>query len=153
MPDFSQNLDQSLHRALAIAEESRHQQATEGHLLLALIDDPDAVTVMRACEVNLDRLRRAISLSLSTLEDGQLADGTGLATSSSFRTVVQRAVIHVQSIRGDRAVTGADVLTQMFTEGAVAEILREHGMTRYDVTRFISHGIAKGDRLLHGRAG
>jgi ATP-dependent Clp protease adapter protein ClpS len=153
MPAFSQNLDQSFHRALAIADEHHHKQAKEGHLLLALTDDPDAAAVMRACKVDLERLRRAISLSLSTLDESQLADGSGPSTSSSFRAIVQHAVTHVQSIGSDRAVTGAQVLAQMFADGAAAELLLEHGMTRYDATRYISHGIAKVDRVLHDPAG
>jgi ATP-dependent Clp protease adapter protein ClpS len=153
MPSFSQNLDQSLQRALVIAEQRSHQQATDGHLLLALTDDPDAAAVMHACKVDLERLRRAISLCLTAADQSRPADGTGPASSPAFRTVVQSAVVHAQSIGSDRVVTGADVLAQMFIEGDAAELLREHGMTRYDVTRYISHRIPRDDRPLQGGAG
>jgi ATP-dependent Clp protease adapter protein ClpS len=152
-PAFSQSLDQSLRRALAIAEERRHQFVTEGHLLLALTDDPDAAAVMRACKVDLEQLRRTVSASLSILDESQLASGTTPQSSSSCQLIVQRAVIHMQSIRGDHVITGAHVLAQVFAEHAAAELLSEQGMTRYDATSYISHGIAKGDRVLHGRVG
>jgi ATP-dependent Clp protease adapter protein ClpS len=152
MPIFSQCLDQSLHRALAVAEERRHPYATEGHLLLALTDDRDAAAVMRACKVDLEQLRHAVSAFLSSLQDGELANGTQPRASSGFQAIVQRAVIHTQSVGGDHAVTGAHILVELFAEHAMAELLREQGMTRYDATRYISHGIAKGDRLLHGSA-
>jgi ATP-dependent Clp protease adapter protein ClpS len=150
MPVFSPSLDESLRRALAIAEERRHQYATVQHLLLALTDDPDATVVMRACKVDLERLRRAVSVSQSTVNESQLASGTAPQTSSSFQDIVHRAVIHMQSTRGDRVVTGAHVLAQVFAERAAAELLREQGMTRYDATSYISHGVAKEDRALHG---
>jgi ATP-dependent Clp protease adapter protein ClpS len=143
MPTFSQSLDQSLRRALAIAEERGEQYATDGHLLLALTDDPDAAAVMRACNVNLEQLRREVSVSLSSLDESPLAIGTVPQTSSSFRDIVQRATIHMQSIARDRFVTGANVLAAMLA-GPAATLLQKQGMTRYDATSYISHGIAKG---------
>jgi ATP-dependent Clp protease adapter protein ClpS len=152
-PTFSQNLDQSLQRAIAVAQERRHQYATDGHLLLALTDDPDAAAVLRAGGVDLERLRQSVSVSLSAPEESRLANGTAPRTSSSFQIIIQGAVIHVQSIGRDGLVTGAHVLVQMFSDTRAAEFLREQGMTRYDATRYISHGIAKGDRAAHERAG
>jgi ATP-dependent Clp protease adapter protein ClpS len=143
---FSESLEHSLGRALAIAQERHHDHATEQHLLLALTDDPDAAAVMRACEVDLDRLRRAVWLSLSTSDENPLASGATPLTSSGFQAIVKRTVVHAQSA-GRGAATGADILAQMFAEPAAAALLREHGMTRYDATRYISHGIAKGNRI------
>jgi ATP-dependent Clp protease ATP-binding subunit ClpA len=115
-----------------------------------LTDDPDAAVVMRACKVDLERLRRAVSVSLSTVNESQLASGTSPQASSSFQDIVHRAVIHMQSTRGDPVVTGAHVLAQVFAERAAAELLREQGMTRYDATSYISHRVAKEDWALHG---
>ena len=143
MPALSQSLDQSLRRALAIAEERRHQYATDGHLLLALTDDPDGAAVMRACNIDLDQLRRTVSVSLSSLAESPLPIGTAPQTSSSFKGIIQRAIIHVQSIGRDRLVTGTNVLAAMLAAPA-ANLLQEQGMTRYDATLYISHGIAKG---------
>ena len=142
-PAFSQSLDQSLRRALAIAEERHHQYATDGHLLLALTDDPDAAAVMRACNIDFDQLKRTVSVSLSSLARSPLPIGTAPQTSSSFKEIIQRATVHVQSIGREQLVTGTNVLAAMFA-GPTATLLQEQGMTRYDATRYISHGIAKG---------
>jgi ATP-dependent Clp protease adapter protein ClpS len=151
MPAFSQSLDQTLRRAVAIAGERRQRYATDEYLLLALTDDPDAAAVMRACRVDLEQLRRTVSMSLSTLNQSALEKGTAPQTSSSFQEIVQRTVIHSQSVGRDRRfVNGAHVLVQMLANSSAAP-LREHGMTRYDATNYISHGIAKG--VSHDRAG
>ena len=75
MPTFSRNLEQSLHRALALANERRHEYATLEHLLLALIDDQDAAAVMRACNVDLDKLRRSLIAYLDSELDNLVTDG------------------------------------------------------------------------------
>ncbi|HEY6255794.1 MAG TPA: ATP-dependent Clp protease adaptor ClpS [Xanthobacteraceae bacterium] len=152
-PAFAESLDQTLRRAIAIAQERHHPQASEEHLLLALTDDPDAAVVMRGCGVDLDALRRSISAALSYLAETPLAERTAPETSSGFKAIVQRAVVHVQMTRRDRGVTGADVLAAAFAEPAAAELLQEQGMTRYDATSYISHGTAKGDRDSHGGIG
>ena len=144
MPAFSQNLDQSLRRAAALAERWGHECATPEHLLLALTDDPDAARVMQACNVDLQKLRDAILASLSPLPDG-----TVLRTSQSFEVDLQRAAVHAESI-GREEINGAHVLVAMLT-GPAAHFLHEQGMTRYDATT-ISHGITKDAQAMR-RAG
>src|SRR5881409_1662783 len=145
MPTFSRNLEQSLHRALALANERHHEYATLEHLLLALLDDPDAAAVMRACNVDLDTLRKTVlryvdnELHSLVIENGEEAKAT-----AGFQRVVQRAAIHVQS-SGREEVTGANVLVAIFAEreSHAAYFLQEQDMTRYDAVNYISHGIAK----------
>src|SRR5580704_13581912 len=116
MPTFSQSLEQSLHRALAIANERHHQYATLEHLLLSLIDDSDAAAVMRACSVDLDKLRSSLVNYLETEFENLVTDGADDAKpTAGFQRVLQRAVIHVQS-SGREEVTGANVLIAIFSE-------------------------------------
>ncbi len=145
MPSFSRSLENSLHRALAFANERHHEYATLEHLLLALIDDKDAAAVMRACNVSLDTLRRTLlayidnDLGNLTVENGEDAKPT-----AGFQRVIQRAVIHVQS-SGREEVSGANVLVAVFAEreSHAAYFLQEQEMTRYDAVNYISHGVAK----------
>src|SRR3954467_2404048 len=145
MPTFSQSLEQSLHRALAIANERHHQYATLEHLLLSLIDDSDAAAVMRACSVDLDKLRTSLVNYLETEFENLVTDGADDAKpTAGFQRVIQRAVIHVQS-SGREEVTGANVLIAIFAEreSHAAYFLQEQDMTRYAAVNYISHGIAK----------
>src|SRR5690348_15146958 len=145
MPTFSQSLEQSLHRALAIANERHHQYATLEHLLLSLIDDSDAAAVMRACSVDLDKLRTSLVNYLETEFENLVTDGGDDAKpTAGFQRVIQRAVIHVQS-SGREEVTGANVLIAIFAEreSHAAYFLQEQDMTRYDAVNYISRGIAK----------
>ncbi len=145
MPTFSQSLEQSLHRALAIANERHHQYATLEHLLLSLLDDSDAAAVMRACNVDLDKLRGSLVNYLETEFENMVVDGGDDAKpTAGFQRVIQRAVIHVQS-SGREEVTGANVLVAIFAEreSHAAYFLQEQDMTRYDAVNYISHGIAK----------
>jgi len=145
MPMLSRNLEQGLHRALALAAERRHEYATLEHLLLSLTDDQDAVAVLRACNVDLDRLRR----DLTDFIDSALADlvttrvGDPKPT-AGFQRVVQRAAIHVQS-SGREEVTGANVVVALFSEreSHAVYFLQLQDMTRLDAVNYISHGIAK----------
>ncbi|MBX3598466.1 MAG: ATP-dependent Clp protease ATP-binding subunit ClpA [Rhizobiaceae bacterium] len=145
MPAFSQGLEKALHQALTIANERHHEYATLEHLLLALIDDPDAAAVMRACNVDLDELRSTvlnyIETELDNLVTGYDEDSKPTA---GFQRVIQRAVIHVQS-SGREEVSGANVLVAIFAEreSHAAYFLQEQQMTRYDAVNYISHGIAK----------
>ncbi len=142
---LSRNLEQTLHRALSLASERRHEYATLEHLLLGLADDSDAATVLRACGVDLDKLRQDLSEFLDK-------DLSGLATeragdpkpTAGFQRVVQRAAIHVQSSGRDE-VTGANVLVALFSEreSHAVYFLQLQDMTRLDAVNFISHGIAK----------
>src|SRR5438094_4658694 len=145
MPTFSRNLEQSLHRALALANERHHEYATLEHLLLALLDDQDAAAVMRACNVDLDKLRRSLSAYLESELENLVSDGNeDSKPTAGFQRVIQRAVIHVQS-SGREEVTGANVLVAIFAEreSHAAYFLQEQDMTRYDAVNYISHGIAK----------
>src|SRR5438445_4182327 len=145
MPTFSRSLEQSLHRALALANERHHEYATLEHLLLALIDDQDAAAVMRACNVDLDKLRRNLVAYIESELESLVTDGADDSKpTAGFQRVIQRAVIHVQS-SGREEVTGANVLVAIFAEreSHAAYFLQEQDMTRYDAVNYISHGIAK----------
>ena len=145
MPSFSHSLEKAIHQALTYANERHHEYATLEHLLLALIEDPDAAAVMGACNVDLEQLRRTVSDYVDK-ELGNLITGydEDSKPTSGFQRVIQRAVIHVQS-SGREEVTGANVLVAMFAEreSHAAYFLQEQEMTRYDAVNFISHGIAK----------
>ena len=145
MPSFSRSLEQALHRALALAGERRHEYATLEHLLLALVDDQDAAAVMRACNVEVDTLKRSLIDYVDTELSNLTGDGRQDAKpTAGFQRVIQRAVIHVQS-SGREEVTGANVLVAIFAEreSHAAYFLQEQDMTRYDAVNYISHGIAK----------
>jgi len=153
MPTFSRSLEQSLHRALALANERHHEYATLEHLLLALIDDQDASAVMRACNVDLDKLRRSLVAYLESELENLITDGAeDSKPTAGFQRVIQRAVIHVQS-SGREEVTGANVLVAIFAEreSHAAYFLQEQDMTRYDAVNYISHGIAKRPGLSEAR--
>ena len=153
MPTFSRSLEQSLHRALALANERHHEYATLEHLLLALIEDQDAAAVMRACNVDLDKLRRSLVAYLESELDNLVTDGAeDSKPTAGFQRVIQRAVIHVQS-SGREEVTGANVLVAIFAEreSHAAYFLQEQDMTRYDAVNYISHGIAKRPGLSEAR--
>src|SRR5256886_10081225 len=153
MPTFSRNLEQSLHRALALANERHHEYATLEHLLLALLDDQDAAAVMRACNVDLDKLRRSLTAYLESELENLVSDGNeDSKPTAGFQRVIQRAVIHVQSSRREE-VTGANVLVAIFAEreSHAAYFLQEQDMTRYDAVNYISHGIAKRPGLSDSR--
>jgi ATP-dependent Clp protease ATP-binding subunit ClpA len=138
-------LEKSLHRALAYANERRHEYATLEHLLLALTEDQDAVAVLRACSVDLDRLRREVLTYVDNELGNLVASHTEDAKpTASFQRVLQRAAIHVQS-SGREEVTGANVLVAMFAEreSHAVYFLQEQDMTRFDAVNYISHGIAK----------
>ena len=145
MPSFSRSLEMALHKALSLANDRDQEFATLEHLLLALIDDKDAAAVMRACNVDLDRLRGDLTEYVDT-ELANLVSGAGedAKPTAGFQRVIQRAVIHVQS-SGREDVTGANVLVAIFAEreSHAAYFLQEQDMTRYDAVNYISHGIAK----------
>jgi ATP-dependent Clp protease ATP-binding subunit ClpA len=145
MPTFSRSLEQSLHRALALANERHHEYATLEHLLLALIEDQDAAAVMRACNVDLEKLKRNLVDYIDGELDNLIMEGDDDSKpTAGFQRVIQRAVIHVQS-SGREEVTGANVLVAIFAEreSHAAYFLQEQDMTRYDAVNYISHGIAK----------
>ena len=142
---LSRNLEQTLHRALSLASERRHEYATLEHLLLGLADDSDAATVLRACGVDLDKLRQDLGEFLDKDLSGLATDRPGdPKPTAGFQRVVQRAAIHVQSSGRDE-VTGANVLVALFSEreSHAVYFLQLQDMTRLDAVNFISHGIAK----------
>jgi len=142
---LSRNLEQTLHKALALAARFGHEYATLEHLLFALTEDPDAMAVLRSCGISLpdlrDHLGRYIESELSYLinKDAQESKPT-----TAFQRVLQRAAIHVQS-SGREEVTGANVLVALFSEreSYAVYFLQEQDMTRFDAVNYISHGIAK----------
>jgi ATP-dependent Clp protease ATP-binding subunit ClpA len=142
---LSRNLEQSLHRALAHANERRHEYATLEHLLLALTEDQDSVAVLRACGVDIDKLRRDLGQYLDNELAGLVTSRGGEAKpTAGFQRVLQRAAIHVQS-SGREEVTGANVLVAMFSEreSHAVYFLQEQDMSRLDAVNYISHGVAK----------
>ncbi|MFM9973372.1 MAG: AAA family ATPase, partial [Beijerinckiaceae bacterium] len=145
MPTFSRNLEKALHQALAFANERRHEYATLEHLLLSLLDDVDATAVMKACNVDIEALKRTLQDYVDNELEGLIHSGKAEAKpTAGFQRVIQRAVIHVQS-SGREEVTGANVLVAIFAEreSHAAYFLQEQDMTRYDAVNYISHGIAK----------
>ncbi|WP_133485608.1 ATP-dependent Clp protease ATP-binding subunit ClpA [Aliiroseovarius marinus] len=146
MPSFSKPLEEAIHQALALANDRKHELATLEHLLLALLDEPDATRVMQACSVDLDVLRKVlvefIDEELTTLITD--IEGNEAVPTAAFQRVIQRAAIHVQS-SGRTEVTGANVLVAIFAEreSNAAFFLQEQDMTRYDAVNYIAHGVAK----------
>ena len=145
MASFSPILEETIHRALTLASERKHELATLEHLLLSLLDDKDAQAVIKACDVDIEPLRADVEryleedLASLIIEDFEEARPT-----AGFHRVIQRAVIHVQS-SGREEVTGANALVALFAEreSHAVYFLQERDMTRYDAVNFISHGIAK----------
>ena len=142
---LSAELEKTLHRALALASERSHELATLEHLLLALCDDADTVAVLKACGVDVEKLRQ----DLITFVDNELDNlaseaGNDAAPTTGFQRVLQRAVLHVQS-SGRGEATGANVLAALFTEreSHAVYFLQEQDMTRLDAVNYISHRIAK----------
>ena len=154
MPSFSSTLENAIHEALAAANARKHELATLEHLLLALLDEPDAAKVMQACSVDVKILRKSlvdfIEDDLSTLISE--VDGSEAVPTAAFQRVIQRAAIHVQS-SGRTEVTGANVLVAIFAEreSNAAFFLQEQEMTRYDAVNFIAHGVAKDPDFVESR--
>jgi len=146
MPSFSTTLEEAIHKALSLANERRHELATLEHLLLALVDEPEAAKVMTACAVDLEKLNRQLTRFIDNDLESLVSEieGTEAAPTTGFQRVIQRAAIHVQS-SGHAEVTGANVLVAIFTEreSHAAYYLQQQDMTRYDAVNFISHGVAK----------
>ncbi len=142
---LSRNLEQTLHRALSLAADRKHEYATLEHLLLGLVDDADAITVLRACGVDIEKIKKDLTEFLDKDLAGLATDRAGdPKPTAGFQRVVQRAAIHVQSSGRDE-VTGANVLVALFSEreSHAVYFLQLQDMTRLDAVNFISHGIAK----------
>ena len=146
---IAQELEVSLHMAFVEARQQRHEFITVEHLLLALLDNPSAAEVLRACSANVDDLRKALS---NFIKDNtpQVAgtDDVDTQPTLGFQRVIQRAIMHVQSTgNGKKEVTGANVLVAIFGEkdSHAVYYLHQQGVTRLDVVNFIAHGIKKSD--------
>ncbi len=145
MPQLSRTLDKTLRRAFALANARQHEYATLEHLLMALSEDQDAVAVLRACAVDIDRLRATLTDFLDHELSGLVVEGmVDARPTSGFQRVLQRAAIHVQSA-GRTEVTGANVLVALFSERESHAVffLQEQNMSRLDAVNYIAHGIAK----------
>ena len=146
---IAQELEVSLHMAFVEARQQRHEFITVEHLLLALLDNPSAAEVLRACSANIDDLRKSLSTFIKD-NTPQVAgtDDVDTQPTLGFQRVIQRAIMHVQSTgSGKKEVTGANVLVAIFCEKASHAVyyLHQQGVTRLDVVNFIAHGIKKSD--------
>ena len=146
---IAQELEVSLHMAFVEARQQRHEFITVEHLLLALLDNPSAAEVLRACSANVDDLRASLT---NFIKDNtpQVAgtDDVDTQPTLGFQRVIQRAIMHVQSTgNGKKEVTGANVLVAIFGEkdSHAVYYLHQQGVTRLDVVNFIAHGIKKSD--------
>ncbi|QBQ54571.1 ATP-dependent Clp protease ATP-binding subunit ClpA [Nitrosococcus wardiae] len=144
---LSRDLETSLNQAFKDAREKMHEFLTVEHLLLAMLDNPAAATVLRACGANLEQLKEEITVFLNeTTPLLSTKDGRDTQPTLGFQRVLQRAVLQVQS-SGQKEVTGANVLVAIYGEQqsqAVYFLKRQH-VTRLDVVNYISHGISKVD--------
>ncbi|MCX8098790.1 MAG: ATP-dependent Clp protease ATP-binding subunit ClpA [Casimicrobiaceae bacterium] len=142
---IAQELEVSLHMAFVEARQKRHEFITVEHLLLAMLDNPSAAEVLRACAVDLDELRTTLTNFINEhtprLPPNSDSDTT---PTQGFQRVIQRAILHVQS-SGKKEVTGANVLVAIFGEkdSHAVYFLNQRGVTRLDVVNYISHGISK----------
>jgi ATP-dependent Clp protease ATP-binding subunit ClpA len=142
---IAQELEVSLHMAFMEARQKRHEFITVEHLLLAMLDNPSAAEVLRACAANVDDLRKKLAdfIERHTPRVPGEADVDTQPT-LGFQRVIQRAILHVQS-SGKKEVTGANVLVAIFGEkdSHALHFLTQLGLSRLDVVNYISHGIAK----------
>ncbi len=145
MPNFSHNLENSLHRALSLANERSHEYATLEHLLLALTEDEEAIDLLGACAVNIQKLsseiKHYVDIELSNLI---IESDEGAKPTPGLQRVLQRALIHVQSA-GKKEVTGANIIIAMFSErdSFAVYFLQQQDMSRLDAVSYVSHGVAK----------
>jgi ATP-dependent Clp protease ATP-binding subunit ClpA len=146
---IAQELEVSLHMAFVEARQQRHEFITVEHLLLALLENPSAAEVLRACAANLDDLRKSLGTFIK--ENTPTVGGTEEVDTQptlGFQRVIQRAIMHVQSTgSGKKEVTGANVLVAIFGEkdSHAVYYLHQQGVTRLDVVNYIAHGIKKSD--------
>jgi len=142
---IAQELEVSLHMAFVDARQKRHEFITVEHLLLALMDNPSAADVLRACGANIDGLRKELAQFVAEHTPTVPGDGeVDTQPTLGFQRVIQRAILHVQS-SGKKEVTGANVLVAIFGEkdSHAVYFLHQQGISRLDMVNFIAHGIAK----------
>jgi Glyoxalase superfamily protein/Clp amino terminal domain, pathogenicity island component len=143
---FSAALSSTLHRAIAYADQRKHQYATLEHLLLALIADEDASPVMEACKIDIDAVKENLTSYIDNgLKELVIGDGNKPKLTAGFQRVAQRAALYAQW-RGLPTLTGAEFLVAIFAEreSLAARLLGEQEMSRQDALNFVIHGIAKG---------
>src|SRR5512135_2666175 len=142
---IAQELEVSLHMAFVEARQKQHEFITVEHLLLAMLDNPSAAEVLKACGVDLDELRGVLTDFINE-HTPRLAAHSDADTqpTQGFQRVIQRAILHVQS-SGKKEVTGANVLVAVFgeKESHAVYFLNQRGVTRLDVVNYIAHGITK----------
>ena len=146
---IAQELEVSLHMAFVEARQQRHEFITVEHLLLALLDNPSAAEVLRACSANVDDLRKSLGNFIKdNTPQVACSDDVDTQPTLGFQRVIQRAIMHVQSTgNGKKEVNGANVLVAIFGEkdSHAVYYLHQQGVTRLDVVNFIAHGIKKSD--------
>ncbi len=150
---IAQELEVSLHMAFVEARQKRHEFITVEHLLLALLDNPTAAEVLRACAANIDELRKSLAEFISAhTPTVSGSDEIDTQPTLGFQRVIQRAILHVQS-SGKKEVTGANVLVAIFGEkdSHAVYFLHQQGITRLDVVNYISHGITKSSQPQGGQ--
>ncbi|MHB8496295.1 MAG: ATP-dependent Clp protease ATP-binding subunit ClpA [Casimicrobiaceae bacterium] len=142
---IAQELEVSLHMAFVEARQKQHEFITVEHLLLAMLDNPSAAEVLKACGVDLEELRGVLTDFINE-HTPRLAPHSDADTqpTQGFQRVIQRAILHVQS-SGKKEVTGANVLVAVFgeKESHAVYFLNQRGVTRLDVVNYIAHGITK----------
>jgi ATP-dependent Clp protease ATP-binding subunit ClpA len=150
---IAQELEVSLHMAFVEARQKRHEFITVEHLLLALLDNPTAAEVLRACGANMDELRKNLTQHIAEQTPRIAADReVDTQPTLGFQRVIQRAILHVQS-SGKKEVTGANVLVAIFGEkdSHAVYFLQQQGIARLDVVNYISHGITKTPQAHQGK--
>ena len=150
---IAQELEVSLHMAFMEARQKRHEFITVEHLLLALLDNPSASEVLKACAAEIDDLRKLLSEFVTEHTPILTTEDTDTQPTLGFQRVIQRAILHVQS-SGKKEVTGANVLVAIFGEkdSHAVYFLHQKGVTRLDVVNFISHGISKVPQAAPGKS-
>ena len=150
---IAQELEVSLHMAFMEARQKRHEFITVEHLLLALLDNPSASEVLKACAAEIDDLRKLLSEFVTEHTPVLTTEDTDTQPTLGFQRVIQRAILHVQS-SGKKEVTGANVLVAIFGEkdSHAVYFLHQKGVTRLDVVNFISHGISKVPQAAPGKS-
>src|SRR3970040_1110286 len=142
---IAQELEVTLHMAFMDARQKRHEFISVEHLLMAMLDNPSAVEVLRACGANIEAMREQLGAFIEEHTPKVVGEGeVDTQPTLGFQRVIQRAILHVQS-SGKKEVTGANVLVAIFGEkdSHAVYFLHQQGVTRLDVVNYISHGITK----------
>ena len=146
---LSSNLEKTLREAYQLASNNKHEYVTLEHLLLALLDDKDAISVLKACAVDTNEIKISVeNFILKDLENLKENFTGEPKLTNSFQRVIQRAAIHVQS-SGRESVTGANMIVALFSEkeSHAVYFLHQQNMTRLDAVQYISHGISKSENI------